>query len=112
MLIPEPAELQQERFDRARAELARRARANSQSDPEATTDVVFGASAAMITAYAADNGFDMIVMGTRGRSGLAHLVMGSVAESVVRTASCPVLTVKTHRPAAVRVSADAVCAAQ
>ena len=37
---------------------------------------------------------DMIVMGTHGRSGLAHMMMGSVAEKVVRKAPCPVLTVK------------------
>lgn len=37
---------------------------------------------------------DLIVMGTHGRSGLSHLVMGSVAESVIRRAPCPVLTVR------------------
>lgn len=37
---------------------------------------------------------DMIVVGTHGRSGLAHVLMGSVAERVVRKASCPVLTVR------------------
>lgn len=37
---------------------------------------------------------DLIVMGTHGRTGLAHAVLGSVAERVVRLASCPVLTVK------------------
>ena len=44
--------------------------------------------------YAHDNDIDLIVMGTHGRGPLAHLVMGSVAERVVRTASCPVLTVR------------------
>ena len=37
---------------------------------------------------------DLIVMGTHGRHGMAHLLMGSVAERVVRTAPCPVLTVR------------------
>lgn len=37
---------------------------------------------------------DLIVMGTHGRSGLTYLLMGSTAEKVVRTSSCPVLTVK------------------
>lgn len=37
---------------------------------------------------------DLIAMGTHGRTGLAHVLMGSVAESVVRQSSCPVLTVR------------------
>jgi nucleotide-binding universal stress UspA family protein len=37
---------------------------------------------------------DLIVMGTHGRTGLSRLLMGSVAEAVVRTASCPVVTIK------------------
>ena len=47
-----------------------------------------------ITTYAKQAEIDLIVMGTHGRDGLAHLLVGSVAERVVRTASCPVLTVK------------------
>ncbi len=43
---------------------------------------------------ARDEAVDLIVMGTHGRSGLAHVFMGSVAEKVVRKAPCPVLTVK------------------
>ena len=37
---------------------------------------------------------DMIIIGTHGRSGLPHMLLGSVAEKVVRTASCPVLTIR------------------
>lgn len=47
-----------------------------------------------IATYAKQNDIDLIVMGTHGRDGFTHLLMGSVAERVVRTASCPVLTVK------------------
>lgn len=43
--------------------------------------------------YARENAIDMIVMGTHGYSGLKHLIIGSVAENVVRKAPCPVLTV-------------------
>ena len=47
-----------------------------------------------ILRYAQDNEIDLIVMGTHGRSGLAHILVGSVAERVVRKSSCPVLTVR------------------
>jgi nucleotide-binding universal stress UspA family protein len=47
-----------------------------------------------IVQYAKSEGADVIVMGTHGRNGLAHLFMGSVAERVVRLAPCPVLTVR------------------
>ncbi len=46
-----------------------------------------------ILRYAHDQEIDLIVMGTHGRSGLIHVLMGSVAERVVRKSSCPVLTV-------------------
>jgi nucleotide-binding universal stress UspA family protein len=55
-----------------------------------------GEGRAVITQYATDERIDLIVMGTDGRRGVAHLLMGSVAERVVRAASCPVLTV--HHP--------------
>ena len=45
--------------------------------------------------YAKDNAIDLIVMGTHGRGPLGHVVLGSVAERVVRKAPCPVLTVRT-----------------
>jgi universal stress protein A len=41
---------------------------------------------------------DLIVMATHGRSGLSHLLLGSVAERVVRSAACPVLTVRGYGP--------------
>ena len=47
-----------------------------------------------ITEYAKSAHIDLIVIGTHGRSAMAQLLVGSVAERVVRTAGCPVLTVK------------------
>jgi len=47
-----------------------------------------------IVHYAVKEGADMIVMATHGRSGLAHFLIGSVAENVVRHAECPVLTLR------------------
>jgi nucleotide-binding universal stress UspA family protein len=54
---------------------------------------VEGPPAATIVETAKTGGYDLIVVGTHGRTGLAHLVIGSVAERVVRAAECPVLTV-------------------
>ena len=50
--------------------------------------------AAAIAECARREQIDLIIVGTHGRSGVAHLMMGSVAERVVRTAPCPVLTVR------------------
>lgn len=47
-----------------------------------------------IVSYAKDIKADLIIVGTHGRGAMAHLIMGSVAERVVRTAPCPVLTVR------------------
>jgi nucleotide-binding universal stress UspA family protein len=44
--------------------------------------------------YARDRTIDVIVIGTQGRTGLSRLVMGSVAEKIVRGAPCPVLTIR------------------
>ena len=53
-----------------------------------------GNPAPEIVHYAEEHDVDLIVMGTHGRGFVAHVVMGSVAEKVVRTAPCPVLTVR------------------
>jgi len=50
----------------------------------------------IIDRVAAEVGADMIVMGTHGRRGFSRWFLGSIAESVVRTAPCPVLTVHRH----------------
>jgi nucleotide-binding universal stress UspA family protein len=57
-----------------------------------TLDARIGPAAEVIVDYARENAVDLIVMGTHGRRGVAHLMLGSVAERVVRHASCPVLT--------------------
>jgi nucleotide-binding universal stress UspA family protein len=53
-----------------------------------------GSPAAEIVRYAKEQNVDLIIMGTHGRGFVAHAVMGSVAEKVVRTAPCPVMTVR------------------
>jgi universal stress protein A len=74
--------------------------------PEARrAEVVASAAspASAIVSYAESHGIDLIVMGTHGRNAITQLLLGSVAEKVVRSAPCPVLTVRhaeRERPAA------------
>lgn len=56
--------------------------------------MVTGDPASEIVTLATEEGVDLIVMGTHGRTGLGRLLMGSVAEAVVRRAPCPVFTFK------------------
>jgi nucleotide-binding universal stress UspA family protein len=58
------------------------------------TEMVTGDPVTEILQAAREHGCDLIVMSTHGRTGLARLLMGSVAEQVLRRAPCPVLTVK------------------
>lgn len=58
------------------------------------TVITEGNAAQSIVQYAKENDVDMIVMSTHGRTGIQHMLLGSVAERVVRTSPCPVLTVK------------------
>lgn len=64
--------------------------------------LIVGTAASAIVDYAQQNGVDLIVMNTHGRTGIRHMVLGSVAEKVVQTSSCPVLTIssRTKRKAA------------
>lgn len=56
--------------------------------------IAFGNAMESIVGTAERDGYDLIVLGTHGRTGRPRSLAGSVAESVVRTASCPVLTVR------------------
>ena len=79
----------QEQLDRLRVPRAdvRAERRLEQGDP--VTEIL---------RVAREAGADLIVLGTHGRTGLGRLLMGSVAEQVVRRAACPVLTVRTPFP--------------
>lgn len=89
------AEDEQERLKR-RAEDAILSVLDAESEVELETvkRVVFGQYAAAITQYAREQRIDAIVMGTNGRSGIARLALGSVAERVLRTAPCPVMVTR------------------
>ena len=64
------------------------------SVPTVVRSVPAGDAARAIVSYARDHAIDLVVLGTHGRTGFSHALLGSVAERVVRTAPCPVL----HRP--------------
>jgi nucleotide-binding universal stress UspA family protein len=66
------------------------------ADPRVKIDyrVLDGDPADRVLGFAKSEGADLIVMGTHGTTGLLRLLMGSVAENVLRKAECPVLTVK------------------
>ena len=55
---------------------------------------IVGLPADELVQYAKEHEIDLVVMGTHGRTGLSRLLMGSVAEAVLRRAPCPVLTIK------------------
>ena len=73
-----------------------------------TVVLASNAPALAIAEYAKEAAVDLIVLGTHGRGAVAQLLMGSVAERVVRTAPCPVLTVR--HPEHEFVLADALVA--
>lgn len=81
----------------AEAEAGLRLAAAALADVEVTTQVMSGHVATQIVDAAADKHVDLIVMGTHGHGAIQRLLMGNVAERVVRTAPCPVLTVREAR---------------
>jgi len=63
-------------------------------DLDAETFLLTGKPATEITRFVKEHGADLLVIGTQGKSGLGKLILGSVAESIVRTAPCSVLVVR------------------
>lgn len=59
-----------------------------------STEVLTGRPFMEIIRYAREKSIDLVVLGTHGRSGLRHVLLGSVAEKIVRKAPCPVLTIR------------------
>ena len=98
------AEQWAEIFAAQRREAEGKLRAQAATAPGVKADVLVtrGVPFLEILRVAAERKADLIVMGTHGRTGVAHALMGSVAEKVVRMAACPVLTV---RHAAMQVEA-------
>jgi universal stress protein A len=62
--------------------------------PAVAIAVRWGSAVEGVTDYAEQQGVDLIVVATHGRTGLSHVLLGSVAERIVREAPCPVLTIR------------------
>jgi nucleotide-binding universal stress UspA family protein len=107
-----PSGLRQSWQEQAQAQLDGQLTADERGRFRVTTSVLFGSPAPSIVEHARENGTNLIVMGTHGRGGVAHLLLGSVAERVVRTADCPVLTVRGTAAALASVCADNVAHAE
>ncbi len=93
MFVPPTPDTRTVQMQEALERLSHRVTPDDRVALRAKSEVIFGKSSQSIVDYASDNGFDLIVMGTHGRTGIAHLLIGSVAELVVRTATCPVMTI-------------------
>ena len=86
-------DFQQQAIDSARKRMAAAAEEFFKKFPKLETRVELGSPAEKILAFAEKEKVDMIIMGAHGRSGLDKMIFGSVANKVVKSASCPVLTV-------------------
>lgn len=89
-----PADLWTEIRDAAARKLEKTTKTVEGEGIKAESHLSEGPNAHSIVELAEKLGVDLIVMGTRGLSGLKHVMLGSVAERTVRLAHCPVLTVK------------------
>jgi nucleotide-binding universal stress UspA family protein len=95
--VPPIAETQERLLREARERLELALPAEERNRFGLRVEARLGDVAENILAAAREQHVDLIVMGTHGRHGLAHLLLGSVAERVLRDATCPVLT--THAAA-------------
>jgi nucleotide-binding universal stress UspA family protein len=103
--VPNIPELLDDLMKAAQAHIAEvKTRAAASGVVPAAT-VVKGQPAQAIVEEATAGGFDLIVMGTHGRTGLSHAFVGSIAERVMQRAPCAVLTVRETDPAALKHAA-------
>ena len=106
-----PTDLRAALIQDAEARLRQRLETAARGGPREETALLTGPVAATLVEDAEAHAIDLILMATHGRGGMAHLLLGSVAERVVRTAPCPVMTVR-PRVEKERASALAPAAAQ
>lgn len=86
--------IQKELLEAAEARLETVVKENFPADSSAKREVLMGIPWYEICSYARRAGVDLIIIATHGRTGLKHVLVGSVAERVVQHAACPVLVVK------------------
>lgn len=96
LATPPPPQVMEEITAAARESLA--AEAAKLNGVAVEIEVVEGLAGAAVSTLAEDLGADLLVTGTRGKTGLAHLLLGSTAERIVQRASCPVLAVHPGDP--------------
>jgi nucleotide-binding universal stress UspA family protein len=92
-----PPEYYEENEERARETLGRLLDPAWGSPRSVVTAVRWGSPVETIVAYAEDLRVDLLVIATHGRTGLSHVLLGSVAERIVREAPCPVLTIRSRQ---------------
>jgi len=86
-------DFQQQAIDSARKRMTAAVEEFFKKIPKLETRVELGSPAEKILAFVQKENVDMIIMGAHGRAGLERVIFGSVANKVVKSASCPVLTV-------------------
>jgi nucleotide-binding universal stress UspA family protein len=91
-----PVNVRDYAISEADAHLADLAARLAKDSATATTAIRLGNPVDEITKFVDENDVDLVIMGTHGRSGLAHMLIGSVTERVVRSSKVPVLTIRHH----------------
>ena len=94
MYVPDMNRIRQDAIEAAARQLETTRQAIAEPPVPIVASVRMGRPAPTIVEYANAVNANLIVMGTHGRTGLARMLIGSVAEQVVRSAHCPVLTVR------------------
>ena len=94
--VPLPAQYYEEIHGEARQRLENEARLLRDAGIEVTTELVLSSPVLAVSEVAMRHGADLVVAGTRGRTGWKRALLGSTAARLVREAPCPVLTVHRH----------------
>lgn len=89
-----PPDYYEQAESQAKESLDQAIKANWARPASVKTAVRWGNAVDAIGEYASENAIDLIVVSTHGRTGLSHVLLGSVAERIVREAPCPVLTLR------------------